>query len=302
MSDIAHKTLLILSDIEGSSFCNDYASTQFLGKGWAKACLGMTLDVNAVVTALFDAGIENVIVKDFHRTGYNIFSSHIDKRAKLIPGYFRGPVPGVGSVHNATGLIMLGMHAPSGSDGFLAHTLTSRISRLEVNGKLLSEAQLFSASMAVFNVAPLFFSGCPVACKQASLEIKNLACFPIDKSNSKNNFCAETWRNSLAKESVKAIKNSSNHPYDPNGPFEAIITMRDGDKSAFKIAKKWGFHAKNDTLIIWSKDLGTLYMELIKLAYLTPLTLNILSIGLPIFNFIGFAGLIWAKHQLRNKN
>ncbi|MFH2058819.1 MAG: M55 family metallopeptidase [Pseudomonadota bacterium] len=87
---IHHKRILILADIEGSSACNDYESTKFLGKGWPKACRGMTRDVNAVVEALFNGGVEKIIVKDFHRTGYNLFQSGIDKRATLISGYRMG--------------------------------------------------------------------------------------------------------------------------------------------------------------------------------------------------------------------
>jgi D-amino peptidase len=91
-----HRRVLIISDIEGSSQCSDYAATKVFGQGWPNACLGMTLDVNAVVTALFNAGVEKVYIKDFHRTGYNLFPSLIDPRARLVSGYEVGPIPGPG--------------------------------------------------------------------------------------------------------------------------------------------------------------------------------------------------------------
>jgi hypothetical protein len=83
MENISHKKILIIADIEGSSGCLDYEASSFMGRGWPRACLEMSLDINAVVAALFDAGVQHVFVKDFHRTGYNLFPHYIDPRATL---------------------------------------------------------------------------------------------------------------------------------------------------------------------------------------------------------------------------
>ena len=133
-------------------------------RAWSRGCVEMTRDVNAVVQALFSSGVEHIQIKDFHRTGYNLLPEKIDGRADVIQGYRKGPVPGIGDPGGAEGIFFLGMHAASGTDGFLAHTLTSCIDRLEVNGKPLAEVELFSASLSPFGLKPLFFSGCPVAC------------------------------------------------------------------------------------------------------------------------------------------
>ncbi len=66
MKPLTHKRILILADIEGSSNCHDYDSTTFLGNQWPQACQGMTRDTNAVVKALFKAGIEKIYIKDFY--------------------------------------------------------------------------------------------------------------------------------------------------------------------------------------------------------------------------------------------
>ena len=79
-------------------------------------------------------------MQDFHRTGFNLIPGLIDKRAGLNSGYKTKPIPAIGDPGHAKGLIMIGMHASSGSKGFIGHTLTSRIKRIECNGKLLSEA------------------------------------------------------------------------------------------------------------------------------------------------------------------
>jgi D-aminopeptidase len=300
---LQHKKILIIADIEGSSGCFDYPCASFMGRGWPRACLEMSLDINAIVVALFAAGIQQVYVKDFHRTGYNLLPQYIDPRAILMQGYSKGPVPGIGNPPDATGIFMVGMHAPSGAKGFLPHTLTSRISRLMVNGRLMTEAQLFSASLAPFGMAPLFFSGCPVACDYAAAAIQGISCVAIDKFNGARPFDAISWRRELAFQAVKTIEKPGYRVYNPPGPFHAVVTLRDGKKAARTIAVRWKLLQKGADLHLYALTLQKLYGVLIKLAYLTPFTQKALPLGLPLYNMIGRMGRFWAEKQppLSNK-
>jgi hypothetical protein len=108
-----------------------------------------------------------------------------------------GPVPGIGDPGDADAVLMLGMHAASGTNGFLPHTLTSRLAKLVVNGRPMAEVELFAASLAPFNIVPIFFSGCPVACQQARERIRGVRTHAIDKSLSSSLFDAEGWRKRL---------------------------------------------------------------------------------------------------------
>jgi D-amino peptidase len=119
----------------------------------------MSRDVDAVVKGLFGAGVARVTVKDFHRTGYNLIPEMIDRRARIVCGYYQGPVPGLGDPTDADALMMIGMHAAAGTHGFLAHTLTSRLASLTVAGRPLAEVELFAASLAPHGIPAVFFSG-----------------------------------------------------------------------------------------------------------------------------------------------
>ena len=293
--------ILILVDLEGSSACWSYTASSFLTDEWGRACLGLSRDVSSVVSALFDAGVDTITIKDFHRTGYNLLTELIDSRAVIVSGYRQGPVPGIGNPANAQAVMFLGMHAASGSDGFLAHTLSSRIARLAANDRLLAEVELFAASLAPWGIRPIFFSGCPVACEQAAAVIEYLDCFPIDKSQGSHNFDASTWRSALAQAAVKALSNHKSKPYIPLGPFDAQVTMRKGELEAVRLARRWKFQQAGAQIRIHVNEMGQLYLALIKLCYLTPLTEKILPLALVASNLRGRLGILWARRQLKRQ-
>lgn len=260
----------------------------------------MTRDVNTVVQALFNSGVEHILIKDFHRTGYNLLPEKIDGRADIIQGYRKGPVPGIGDPGGADGIFFLGMHAASGTDGFLAHTLSSRIDRLEVNGKPLAEVELFSASLSPFDLKPLFFSGCPVACDQAAAAIKNIAVYPIDKAVNRQRFDFARWRTDLANAAVTALENNSTVPYRPEGPFRVLVKIRDGEMAARKIARRWKLDCRQDEILINTGDMHELFMHLIRICYLTPLVEKLLPLSLATYNLWGRFGLAWLRRQIRD--
>jgi D-amino peptidase len=295
-----YRHILILADIEGSSGCGSYRASSFLTRPWARACAAMSRDVDAVVGGLFDAGVRRVTVKDFHRTGYNLLPPLIDSRARIVSGYHRGPIPGLGDPGDADGLMMIGMHAAAGTTGFLPHTLTSRLASLVVNGRPMAEVELFAASLAPFGIPPLFFSGCPVACGQARDRIPGIQTFPIDKSIRPNALDAGQWRIDLARAAVNALAGEPLAPYRPEGPFQARMTIRDGDGAAAKMADPWGFNRSGATVRIDAADIHALYYSLIRLCYLPPVVEKTLFLSLPLYNLVGRLGRLWVRRQLRS--
>jgi len=225
----------------------------------------------------------------------------INAEAEIIHGYRRGPLPGLGDPGPAQAAVFLGMHAASGTVGFLAHTLTSRIACLEVNGRPLAEIELFASALAPFGIRPIFFSGCPVACKQAAAAIENISCYPIDKSKGVENFNSAEWRAGLAGSVVESLENDRMLPYQPEGPLKARITLRDGEVKARKIATRWKLAGNGDQIIIRAPNFQTLYLELIRICYLTPLVERTLPAALWAYNLWGRLGLAWVRRQIRSR-
>ena len=294
-----YSNVLIVADIEGSSGCWSYEGSSFKTRPWAAACVQMSRDVDAVAQRLLGCGVRQVTVKDFHRTGYNLLPELIDPRCRIVSGYRRGPVPGIGEPFGAEAALFLGLHAASGTSGFLAHTLTSRISRLLVNGKPLPEVALFAASVAPHDVRPIFFSGCPVACRQAEELIPAINTYSIDKSNGPDGFDVHQWRQAMAGAAADSLQNRAAAPYDPTGPFSATVTLRDGEAAARRLAARWGMQCSGADILIRAESIHSLYRELIRLCYLTPLAERMLPVSLALFNLRGRMGLTWLRRQLK---
>jgi D-aminopeptidase len=290
--------LLVIADIEGSSGCGSYRNSSFLTRPWARACAAMSRDVNALVKGLFSSGVRQVTVQDFHRTGYNLLPEMIDSRARIVCGYRRGPIPGLGKPQGVDAAMMIGMHAAAGTDGFLAHTLTSRLVELTVNGRPLAEVELFAAALAPFGIPTIFFSGCPVACAQAEERIAGIQTLPIDKRISPEKLDADRWRKTLARAAAKALTTSKAAPYDPAGPCRARIRIHDAATAA-RMAGPWGFDRCGAMLTIDAADIRTLYDSLIRLCYLSPLAANTLPLSLALANLVGRLGRLWVRRQLR---
>jgi D-amino peptidase len=293
--------ILIIADIEGTTGCWDTAGSAFLTRQWAAACREMSLDVTALAAALLDAGARRVRIKDFHRTGFNILPELVDRRAELISGYRRGPVPGIGSVGGAQAVFFIGLHAASGTPGFLAHTLTSRLSSLTVNGHPMAEIALFAAALAPYHVVPVFFSGCPEACRQAAAEVPGIATHPIDKSGGPGSLDTGVWRRQLGQKGAAALLLSHLEPYRRSGPFSVEITFRDGARAAAAAARRWQLTRRGARVTFSAGDMAALYMTLIRICYLTPAVERLLPIGLPLFNLRGRLGRAWARSAIAQR-
>lgn len=289
--------IYIIADIEGSSGCNERTDAQLFNDGWVRACVALSHDINAIGKSLLAAGIERVRVKDFHRTGYNIFGELLDEKIEIDQGYNASPIPGIGKACGFELLYMTGMHAASGLEGFIPHTLTSKFATILVNGRHLTEAELFASSVAKTGLVPAFFSGCEIACRQAHTAISGLQTFTINKPLSEP---AETIRANLAAAAVKAISAGNRQPFTPSGPFAVVIKMRDGNQAAEKLRKTWCLDGSYDELLFDSPDMESLYWQLIRIAYLNPFAERHLNSALTIANISGRLAHLWARRRAKS--
>ncbi len=289
-------SVLIIADIEGSTGCNHRQDSQLFNDGWVRACVDMSRDIDQIGRQLLNSGVSRVRVKDFHRTGYNLFRELIDEGIEIDQGYQIGPIIGIGEARGFNYLLMTGMHAASGTEGFLPHTLTSKFAKITVNEEILTEAELFAASVAPAGVVPTFFSGCEAACQQAVKAIKHLKTFTVNKPLAEN---PQSIRQDLAHAAVSSLSSVPERLFIPNGPFNVVVKMRDGEKAAEKLRKTWKFPGEGDELHFSSDNIHTLYWQLVRLAYLTPFYEKHLTTAINLANMSGRLTHIWARRRAK---
>jgi D-amino peptidase len=205
-----------------------------LGPECQEARVELTRDINAVAEALFERNVKGVVVKDFHRTGYNLLPSYLDKRVKLVSGYYNGPAVGYGKLYGADFALFVGLHASGGNErGFLAHTLTSRIAEIRVNGKRIGESELFATVLSAFRVPVVFFSGCPAACQEVKERMNWVVTYAIPKdpliyqdADKRKGYIAR-MRKGL-RERIKEIPDPEGLPlFVLKSPFDCRVTFQE---------------------------------------------------------------------------
>lgn len=155
--------VLLYHDMEGLSGQDEWRTALFANKDlYPLAQEYLINDINAVVDGLFAGGTDEVHVVDAHGSGNpdpDVQTDKLDPRAKQVfrDKPFRQYVdltePGV---YDA--IVVVGMHAKTGSNGFLAHTYTLGTDFI-VNGLSITETELVAYSWGRVDVPVIFASG-----------------------------------------------------------------------------------------------------------------------------------------------
>jgi len=284
------QTAYIVADLEGSTGAWTKAHTLLGTREWQEARVEVTRDINAVADSLFEMGVKGVVVKDFHRTGYNLIPRYLDPRVKLVPGYFTGPALGYGDLHGADFALFVGLHASGGNEeGFLPHTLTSRIAEIRVNNKRICESELFAPVLSDFHVPVVFFSGCPAACREVSEKMNWVVTYEIPKDpeiykdEKKRPEYILQKREGLKRE-IREIVNPTAKPlFRMNPPFDCQVIFQ---KEMEARRNPWGFPREGRVIHFKTDKFLDLYENLLKIAYFPKLAYQLRSVVLPLTRMV----------------
>jgi D-amino peptidase len=293
------KVAYIVADLEGSTGVWTKAHTLLGTSEWQEARVELTRDINAVTESLFERGARGVVVKDFHRTGYNLIPAYLDRRVKLVSGYYAGPAIGYGKLHGADFALFVGLHASGGNaEGFLPHTLTSRIAEIRVNEERIFEAELFASVLSAFGVPLSFFSGCPAACGEVAEKMPWVVTFAIAKDPGvykdkiQRDEYIQRMRQGL-KEKVREIKKPESLPlFSMHPPFECRVIFQ--EETEARRRNPWGFPREGKVISFHSEQFLDLYQNLLKIAYFPKLAYQMRSVVLPLTR------LVWKIHSLKH--
>ncbi len=123
----------------------------------------LTGEVNAAAGALFEAGVEEVIVNDGHGAGRTILPEDLISGIKIARGKMR-PRPALGLSPTCDALVQVGMHAMGGTpNGCLAHTM-SRGKYYKVNDIDVGEMEIAAYIAGELGIPWIFTAGDSHAC------------------------------------------------------------------------------------------------------------------------------------------
>jgi len=293
------KIAYIVADLEGSTGAWTKAHTLLATPEWQEARVELTRDLNAAAGALFERGVKGVVVKDFHRTGYNLIPAHLDRRVKLVSGYYTGPVVGYGKLYGADFALFVGLHAAGGNEkGFLAHTLTSRIAEILVNGKRICESELFATVLSAFRVPLAFFSGCPAACQEVKERMNWVVTCAIPKDplvyqdrNKREEFILQA-REGL-RQSILEMPTVEGLPlFAMKPPFDCrVIFQEEGEARKMNA---WGFPQEGRIIHFHSEEFLEMYENLLKIAYFPRLAYTLRYLVIPLTR------VMWRMQSLKH--
>lgn len=159
--------IYIFADMEGISGISNSSFVLADGTQYALGRKYLTRDINICAKACFDAGADEVVVKDGHGAGVSVLWN------ELIPGVqlVQGTTPGERfcGLNGTDGMILLGYHAMAGTQrALLDHTYSSKaIQNMWINGERVGEFAVDTMIAGKYGVPVIMTSGCDKLCAEA---------------------------------------------------------------------------------------------------------------------------------------
>ncbi len=159
------KRLFISADIEGTAGIAAWKETG--DDSYFRS--QMTEEVAAVCRGALNAGYDEIVIKDAHDTARNLYPDRLPEQAKLIRDWTRNPlcmVAGVAEGFNAAAFT--GYHSAGFTGGSpLAHTMSTSLISIELNGEIISEFVISAYTCAYYGVPTVMLSGDTALCDAA---------------------------------------------------------------------------------------------------------------------------------------
>lgn len=169
--------IYISADIEGVTGCTHWDETEVGGHGYEYYARQMTLEVAAACKGANKAGAKEIFVKDAHSSGRNIDHGLLPRNTKLIRAWSGGIYSMVQELDESfDAVLFIGYHSAASKDtNPLAHTMTTSLDYLKINGKIASEFLIHSYIAAYLKVPVVFLSGDKGLCDQVKRINENIS-------------------------------------------------------------------------------------------------------------------------------
>lgn len=194
----------ISGDIEGVTGVTSWSETEKTHSDHGAFAHQMTKEVKAACEAAFEAGAEEIYVKDAHDSARNIDFNELPEYVTLQRGWAGEPmcmVSGLDSSFDAA--LFVGYHSRAGSgDSPLAHTLSTSLDYIKINGSYASEFLINAYAAALHDVPVIFVSGDKGLTKEVKETNSNIATLAVKEGLGK---CTISMHPEKAVKEIKVI-------------------------------------------------------------------------------------------------
>lgn len=218
---------LISADIEGITGVVTREFSREQGKYHALACRYMASDVNAVIQGIVEMDPEAIIiVRDAHGSAVNLNLELLHSAAQLIQGWDAQQNMLFGLNKDFTGVFLIGYHAGGDNpDAVLAHTMSSVIREIKINGEPVNETGLLALYAGQLGIPVVMVSGDDFAIAEAVQQLgNNIVTVAVKKSYGRScssSISLEAAKNQLRKGATEAIVRLRQNIFSPK-----IVTGR----------------------------------------------------------------------------
>lgn len=228
--------IYVCTDLEGISGIVNFDQTGRDSKSgeYERARRLLTQEVNTVVAACKEAGVEKVVVNDGHHSGYNFIIEELHPDGEYVIGGNRKKSL-LGISEDFDGIILLGYHAMAGTEnGILDHTQSSRAwYNYWVNDIKMGEVGQCAVIAGYMKIPVILVTGDDAVCRESKELLPHIETVPVKEGYSRT--CAKIIPPSAAHELIKEgirkalSKIKSMKPYEIEFPAKVKIEFQTTD-------------------------------------------------------------------------
>ncbi|WP_350343438.1 M55 family metallopeptidase [Proteinivorax tanatarense] len=183
----------------------------------------MTKEVNLVCKALFENGVEEIVINDSHGPMDNLFIEQLNSRVQLISGSPKPLSMMQGIEKGYDKAMFIGYHSRAGSSfSAFDHTYNSSLlASVKLNGDPIGEAGMNARLAGYYSVPVVFVSGDTMLTQQVEEEIGNIPTLAVKESinrSSAHNISYEQLKDGY-KSKIKEALNFEGKVLAEEGPF-----------------------------------------------------------------------------------
>lgn len=178
--------LFVSVDMEGITGLPDESFVDSHRHNYERARKIMTQEANAIASAAFEKGVQEVLVNDSHSKMNNLLVEELHPDAELITGEVK-PLSMVQSLdHTFAGAVFAGYHARAGQPGVMSHTMIFGIRNIYINDVVVGELGFNAYVAGHFDVPVLLVAGDDGACREAEALIPGVVTASVKQSISRS--------------------------------------------------------------------------------------------------------------------